>query len=416
MLLSLQLHASDWSEQLAAGGCRYLITESALVDSIGNWSGDTHLFSEFDDLLASSSRIDASSVPRLLLEQESVVIFTSSVTGHKKGVLLSVQNFIASATASNEITKLSPGDSWVVSLPLYHVGGLGIIYRTLLARAHGYFVPNFSIDHIAKLVSEGRVTHLSLVPTMLDALVDIVEREHPDKVSEYFSRIKAIIIAGAASSESLLEKIRRYRLPVLSAWGMTETTAHCTCMSLEDSLDRIQGVGRPFAHTKVKAIGDTGKTLTAGEVGELLVSGPTVCRGYIDASVGASPIVDSWLHTGDLGLFDEQGYLRIVGRKDDMFISGGENIHKGEIEQIGLRYGNARYCAVIPVAHPKWGQRPVMFVQAKQPEVFDSSEMVAFLREHIAKIKVPDEIILVDEMPRTAIGKIDYKQLEKNYS
>ena len=114
-------------------------------------------------------------------------------------------------------------------------------------------------------------------------------------------------------------------------------------------------------------------------------------------------------------MFDEDGYLTILGRKDDMFISGGENIHRGEIEQAAEQFPNARYCAVVAVEHPKWGQRPVLFVEPSEPDKFDEEAMEGFLRQRIAKIKLPDKIIQVQQMPRTAIGKVDYKELEKDY-
>ncbi len=413
LFLSLQLTPSDWSLQLAMAQVRILIGQDVFLSRFTELPQTVLSFTTIEAELHDSSRIDSLEPRDIVLDNESSIIFTSSKTGHKKGVILTIQNFTASATASNQLTGLSPGDWWGVSLPLYHVGGLGIIFRTLFAGAGSNFLKNFSARCILSELAQGTLTHLSLVPTVLDEVISEAEHSGEDSLRHLLS-MKATVLAGAASSQGLLEKIITYNLPVLSAWGMTETTAHCTCMSIDDPRDKVTTVGKPFHHTSLKLLDDAGEV--TAEEGEILVKGPTVCKGYLDPNAPAPKIVDEWLFTGDLGSIDSEGYLSIKGRKDDMFISGGENIHAGEIESVIKTFWKVKDVAIIPVAHPKWGQRPVMVAETKEGFKIEIEEVKEFLSDKIAKIKIPDQVYQVPELPRTAIGKIDYKELKKLYS
>jgi len=411
IFLSLQLTPEDWSEQLKMANTRLLLGQDTLISKLKDRPEKVTTFSELQSMLEAASIIESVEPRDIVLDNESAIIFTSSSTGHKKGVILSIENFTESAKASNRLTKLSRGDYWGVSLPMYHVGGLGKIFRTLFAGASSNFLDSFSPERIISELSSKNLTHLSLVPTVLNELISLAEDTNS---LETLKLMKATILAGAASSEALLEKIINYDLPVLSAWGMTETTAHCTCMSLDDPRDRVTTGGKPFHHTSLRLINDDGEDVS--EEGEILVKGPTVCRAYLDALMPQPKIQEGWLYTGDLGSIDNDGYLTIRGRKDDMFISGGENIHAGEIESVVKGFWKIKDAAVIPVPHIKWGHRPIVILELKDDAEIDLDELRTYLSDKIAKIKIPDKVISVKELPRTAIGKVDYKALKKVYT
>ncbi|HMP47752.1 MAG TPA: o-succinylbenzoate--CoA ligase [Oligoflexia bacterium] len=413
IFLSLQLTPKDWEKQLEASKTRFITGQENYLTRLEVLPEVIYSFSAIKSEIEVAPQIDSVEPRDLVLDNESSIIFTSSKTGHKKGVILSIRNFVSSATASNKLTGLKSGDFWGVSLPLYHVGGLGIIFRTLFAGAGSNFLDSFSPKSILLGLSRGSLTHLSLVPTVLDELISEAEESGAETI-EAIRSIKAVILAGAASSKSLMEKIIRLDLPVLSAWGMTETTAHCTCMSLEDPREKVATVGHPFYHTSIKLVDDDEKEVF--DEGEILVKGPTVCTGYLDSSMPQPKMNDGWLYTGDIGSIDGDGYLSITGRKDDMFISGGENIHAAEIESLIKTYWKVKDVAVIPVSHQKWGQRPVMIVETNKDSKIEIDEIREFLSDKIAKIKIPDRVHNVTALPRTAIGKIDYKELKKSYS
>lgn len=403
VLLNTRLLEKDWQQQLANAGCEVLLCDSThmstsldirvlCLESLFNQSGDTQSPHELDSLPA---------------DRESVVIFTSGSSGHTKGIKLSSGNFHASASASNRITKLGVGDSWLVSLPLYHLGGLGILFRTLYAGATSHFIPSFNDELLAQHINAFPITHLSLVPTQLELL--LARTELP-----VIKRLKAILLAGAPSSERLLARIAEDELPVLSAYGMTETTAHCCCMRLADPIERVHSVGKAFDNTEIEIVDEQDLALPSGSVGEIRFRGPTVCLGYLN-SEQKLPLQKGWLYSGDLGKFDEDGYLYIVGRKDDMFISGGENIHPGEIEQAALRHQDVHAAAVIAIPHPTWGKRPILFVEPKVSQELAEEDVLNYLRQELARIKVPDRCLVLEKMPLTAIGKNDYQKLLRDY-
>jgi O-succinylbenzoic acid--CoA ligase len=416
LFLSLQLTPEDWAEQLRMGRVRFVIGQDAYLSLLRDRPGNTISFPQLEEVISSASRIETFDVPVLDPDNESSIIFTSSVTGHKKGVILTVGNFISSASASNTLTGLSPGDFWAVSLPLYHVGGLGIVFRTLLAGAGSTFARSFTSSVILSELARGTLTHISVVPTVLTALIEEAESSSHYSL-EILRGLKAAILAGAPSSEKLLDKIIKYDLPVLGAWGMTETTAHCTCLSLSDPREKVVTVGKPFYHTEIRLVDESGKDVSGeGDIeGEIIVRGPTVCKGYLDPETPAPRIFDGWLHTGDLGSIDQDGFLTIKGRKDDMFISGGENIHAGEIESVVKKFWKIKDAAIIPVSHPKWGHRPVLIAETNEGSSVTLDEIKVFLSDKIAKIKIPDHVYQVDALPRTAIGKVDYKELKRRY-
>ena len=384
ILLNTRLLPSDWSAQLASTKCSLLV-------SSGSYVFDTDI-EQIDLDSFPTAYLDADSKTNIELDETSaaVVIFTSGSTGHSKGVVLSLGNCLASASASNEITGLSVGDSWLLNLPIYHVAGLGIIFRCVLA---GATVVLRSVEEL----EAGSITHFSFVPTQLKRLLE-------DRSA--FANVKCVILSGASCSAELQNMIKTRQLPVLTAYGMTETSAHCVCLRLSDTPRKLDTVGKAFGGTKIRLLDSSGEE---SQVGEVTISGPTVSSRYID---GTTALKSGWLHTGDLGTIDDQGYLKIIGRVDDMFISGGENIHAGEIESVARDYRGVDACAVIAVEDAQWGQRPVLFVE---PSNVDTKELANYLSSRLAKIKIPDKIYPLDKLPLTAIGKVDYSALKKRW-
>jgi o-succinylbenzoate---CoA ligase len=410
LLLNLQLLPSDWEEQLIMANCSLVFGDENLLKRLSAKTA-TISFSTIDR----DTRTQPEETPLISIKTKAIIVFTSSTTGHKKGVILSLENFLSNARESNKITGLSNTDTWLASLPLFHVGGLGIIYRTVLANACARITPNLSAETIYQAIKNRAATHFSLVPTILESTINLAEKREL-QADNFFSETKAIILAGAPSSKKLLAQIIKHRIPVLSAWGMTETAAHCTCLRLDDPIEKITTVGKPFTHIRIKIIGENGLPVPQGEIGEIAVSETNVCLGYL-GTTSDFPIKNGFFYTSDLGSIDSEDMLSICGRKDDMFISGGENIHKGEIEEASLLHKNVRSAAVIAIEHPKWGQRPILFIELKTEECSEKFriEILEFLKLKLAKMKIPDEIKIIKEMPRTAIGKIDYKKLRLNY-
>lgn len=326
--------------------------------------------------------------------QPCCVVFTSGSSGEPKGVVLSIGNLYYSALGANEAFSLCSGDVWHLSLPLYHVGGLGIVFRCLIAGAAVFVDEKFDSGRVSALIDDGKITHLSLVPTMLESLMEARSwRVFPKS-------FKTILLGGAAPGQSILQKIHDMRLPVYSSYGLSEAASVVTAAFVPGSQGEQFTSGRPLRYRKVKLFDN-------GEIG---IAGEVVATKYLNREV---PLRDSegWFHTGDVGQFDENGNLVVMGRIDDMMISGGENIFPRAIEDAAERIQAVQAAAVVPMTDPKWGQRPILFVELLAGGTATEESIRTEISTMIAKYKVPDQVIILPSLPRTAIGKIDKQRL-----
>lgn len=334
------------------------------------------------------TRASVSEAPHTIdLEANSVVVFTSGSSGTPKGVILTIRNILSNAEASNKNTNLGTGDTWLASLPFHHVGGLGIIYRCALAGATIRIPSYVSISAVSSEL--GNASHFSMVPTMLREILKS-NRTLP-------SNIKCILLGGEPIMEDLVMEVMSRDLPVLSSYGMSETASHITSTRLTDPKDKIRSVGRPLGNNSVKVIN-----------GCVAFKGESLSPGYLDIPLPTEP--GGAFLTKDAGYIDEAGYLYITGRTDSVFISGGEKIDPREIEATALSHPGVEVAACISVEDSKWGYRPKLFVEGQ-------IESIDLLLEHLAKklprFKVPNEITILEKIPRTALGKIDYSTLRK---
>lgn len=404
--LNYRLVPADWKKLLQRAECRLLCTTPEFAEFTDELEVPIVTLYDvgLDNLGESRTREFSGSPLHPDANREATVIFTSGSSGESKGVILTYGNHYFSAVGSNMNIKLLPGDCWLLCLPLCHVGGLSIIFRTLLAGAAFEVTSTFDASEVNNLIDNGRITHLSLVPTMLTKLIEIRKsRPVPDT-------LKTILLGGAAASEELLRQVAELRLPVLTSYGMTEAASQICALSPEDSLGRLKTSGRPLRHRRLTILNDEGETVPPGQVGEIAVGGEVLSPGYLDPNGGTEPLTESgWFCTGDLGCLDQDGYLVVKGRKDDLIISGGENIYPQEILSAALGFPGIDDCAVVRVADDVWGQRPVLFVETRAE--FNLQAMRDFLAEKLAGFRLPKRIIRLAKLPRTAIGKIDKELL-----
>ncbi len=337
----------------------------------------------------------------LEMDRSCFVVFTSGSSGSPKGVILSLGNLYYNALGANENIPLHPEDTWLLSLPLFHVGGLGIMFRCLLAGAKMFVARRFEAGEVGRLIDSGGITHVSLVPTMLIRLLQ--ERSN----RPFPAALKVILLGGAPVSANLLQAIRSMNIPAVISYGMTETASQITATRLTDSPERLVTSGRVLRHCEIRI-----ESESASKIGEICVRGEVVCRGYTAAADYA--VADGgWLHTGDIGTLDNDGYLTVLGRKDGMFISGGENIFPEEIESVAASLAGVTAAAVMPVEDPLWGKRPLLFIECRPGSAVDKEQIFSYLSSQLAKFKLPDRIIIVEKLPRTALDKIDRTALAR---
>ncbi|OGX36643.1 MAG: o-succinylbenzoate--CoA ligase [Omnitrophica WOR_2 bacterium RIFCSPHIGHO2_02_FULL_52_10] len=298
--------------------------------------------------------------------QAGTILFTSGTGAAPKAVLHTLGNHIASAHGANACVALGPGARWLLSLPLYHVGGLGILFRCFLARA-SVAIPQTNEMQAQSLAGDG-ITHMSLVATQLFRLLNATQDYRP------LRKLKAILVGGGPIPRHLLDTAAAAGLPVYTTYGMTEMAS------------QIATARYPLPATVLRK-----RKVKISPEGEILVKGETLCAGYVNGGEIKLPVdKDGWFATGDLGTLNRQKHLTVVGRKDNMFISGGENIQPEEIEGCLNNYGVIENCVVIPKQSEEFGFRPVAFIQGRTGGLPGRAGLDRYLLKHLPKFKIPD--------------------------
>jgi o-succinylbenzoate---CoA ligase len=407
VLLNLRYTPREWKNILAKSKVDLLLVDVEHHSTLD--SPDIPVWVIDGDHADSISRVVPTDeeIPKVIdTEQETTIIFTSGSSGIPKGVILTYVNHYFNALGSNENIPLKNGDCWLLSLPLYHVGGISILFRSALAGSSAYVVPRFDVAAVSALIDSGAITHLSLVPSMLIALL-----QHRN-LQPLPATLKAILLGGAPLPTSLIKWARELSLPLLTSYGLTETGSQVCTLSPQDSQGKLTTSGRPLKYREVRVVDTDGLPVTDGTVGEIAVGGEVLFKGYLE---GDTFDADSWFHTGDMGFLDNDGYLTVCGRKDDMLISGGENIFPREIEAEAESFPGVVDCAAIGVPDAKWGERPVLFIETPTPADCNLDVLKQHLKKRLARIKVPDLIIAIDKLPRLGIGKVDNARLMDLY-
>ncbi len=337
-----------------------------------------------------------------------LLMYTSGTTGKPKGVMLTHDNCFFQSV-NGWALGISPDVISLVVLPLFHVGGLnGSVTPILHAGGTIILVPKFEPADVLRLVEEHKAHGIMAVPTVYQMLL-----EHPDFKTRNLSSLQVLISGGAPLPEALMNSYHELGFEMRQGYGLTEASPGVSGMGPRDDRKKPGSVGRPCLYTNVRIISDQGETLPDGEVGEIIVRGPNVMKGYWGLESETSAVLkDGWLYTGDLGYFDADGYLYIAGRKKEMIISGGENVYPGEIEQVLCNHPDVAIAAVVGAPHDLWGEVPVAFVMPFPGKTPAPQALVEFVAQRLAKYKVPREVFVESILPMNAAGKILKNELK----
>ncbi|GAA2121406.1 FadD3 family acyl-CoA ligase [Actinomadura napierensis] len=345
----------------------------------------------------------------------SDILFTSGTTGEPKGVVMTHGRTMRVATDWVAMTGLSEGDRYVMVNPYFHMFGFKAgILACVSAGATMYPQAVLDVDTVLGLVAEEKATVLPGAPTMYHAIL-----EHPDRDRYDLSSLRVAVTGAADIPVELIRRIRD-ELPfqvIVAGYGLTEAgTASSTGPG--DAPETIATtVGRARPGFEIRVVDGAGEDAAKGEVGEIVLRGPTVMAGYLDDPDATAEVLspDGWLRTGDLGRFDEGGCLSIAGRSKDMFIVGGFNAYPAEIEAMLLEHPGVREVAVIGVPDARLGQIGMAFVVPRPPAP-SADEVIAWCRERMANYKVPRFVELIEELPLTASGKVLKTALQERAS
>ena len=334
--------------------------------------------------------------------------FTSGTTGAPKGATLSHHNILNNGYFVGKGIGLRDGEKICIPVPLYHC--FGMVMGNLAAITHGATMvyPAAGFDALATLsaVAEERCAHLYGVPTMFIAML-----EHPGFAGFDLSSLRGGIMAGTSCPIEVMRRVmNRMHMPEITiCYGMTETSPVSFQSATDDTPERrVATVGRIHPHLEVKVIDAEGRIVQRGERGELCTRGYSVMLGYWGNKAKTAEAIDDagWMHTGDLGVIDEDGYCTIVGRSKDVVIRGGENIYPREVEEFLFTHPKVASVSVFGIADAKWGEVPCAWVKPNPGETLTPDEVIGFCEGRIAHYKIPRIVRIVEEFPMTVTGKI----------
>ena len=409
--LSPRLTAGEISARLEVSKCRTVLCEADTEDLVSKIEVrqpiDAHRVDRLVNRGTSDGKSDGGS-HYIETEETHSIVFTSGTSGRPRGVLLTWGNHLWSATASAFNLGLHPDDRWLACLPFNHVGGLSILIRSVLYGNSVELHRGFDPAAVNAAIHERRVSIISVVANMLQRMLDA------NGAQGYPSSLRAILVGGGPVPESLLQQCRDQDIPARSTYGLTECASQVTThapQDREESQQRTPGqnkvrtdAGTPLLFTEVRIVDGEGNVRPQKAAGEIEVRGPTVSPGYVGEPARNR---QNWFRTHDQGFLDE-GRLTVLGRSDDTVVSGGENIHPGEIERVLERHPDVDEAFATGCLDADWGQ--VICASALTQAELSENELLSFSRQHLAGYKVPKYISVVNNLPRTATGKIARKE------
>lgn len=423
--LNYRLSAGEWRFIAADAGIKMLFADAEFLDRVeGEIAAVPSICIDTEHARGVSLQqwisMAQAEAPRVALAGDDVIIqmYTSGTTGRPKGALLTHRNVINNALQGSLTTGevAAPGDRFLLIAPLFHAAGLVSAFIAMVfgctAVIHADYNPVGMIETLAK----ENIAGVTVVPVMLQFSLMMVPN-----IRDYdFSHLKRISYGASPISEDLLRQcLDIFKCQFVQAYGQTEATAALTCLTQDDheralreKPDLLRSCGRPVMGTSIRIVDANGRTLPANTSGHIVARGPQVMRGYWNNEEATrQTLQDGWLHTGDAGMLDDEGYLYIQDRIKDLIISGGENIYPAEVENVLLSHAAIQDIAVIGVADEVWGEVPLAVVVAKGGVRIDINEISAHCRPQIAAYKIPKHIEYVDALPRNPTGKVLKKDL-----
>jgi fatty-acyl-CoA synthase len=438
--LNLRLHPDDLAYIIQHAGDRFLIVDDILLpllDKVKERIDVERIFvvplsgqpvpedlENYEDLVAQPA--PDFQYPMIAEDDPAGICYTSGTTGKPKGVVYSHRSLVlhSFASALTDCLGVSRFDTVLPVVPMFHANAWGLPFTCVMTGARQVFPgPHLDPVSLLELFEQERVTFTAGVPTIWFGIL-----KQLDKGERRWNLLPnmRMVVGGAAAPESMIRAFDRYQLRVVHAWGMTETTPLGTVSMLKPNLNELsedeqyayrakQGLPVPFVDVRI--VNENGPAPHDGKtMGELQVRGPWIAAGYYRLPEASDAFTaDGWLRTGDIATIDPEGYVRITDRTKDLIKSGGEWISSVELENAIMGHPDVAEAAVVGVPHPKWQERPLAAVVRKEGASLTAEELLSFLAPRFEKWWLPDEVVFVEEIPRTSSGKFLKRQLREQY-
>jgi acyl-CoA synthetase (AMP-forming)/AMP-acid ligase II len=354
-------------------------------------------------------------------DDPTCIIYTSGTTGIPRGALYTQRRFIEDSKALAIDLSLQPGDRYVQITPLFHIGGNAHFRVPLYVGACNVIMKFFDAAATLQTIQDERITHVNMVPTQLVAMLNI-----PDLDKYDISSMKFMWYAASPMPVEVLKKGMKTFGPIFAqGYGQSESGPSISHLSKEDHnvLDRpekeqkkLMSAGQPDIGVQVRIVDGKGNDVKPGEMGEIIVRSKQIMVEYWHKPEDTQAnLINGWLHTGDIGYYDDDNYIYIADRKKDMIISGGENVYPREVEEILYRHPAVLETAVIGIPDPYWVERVHAVIVTKEGASTTAEEIIAFCKKHIAGYKAPKSVEVVDSLPKNPAGKILKRELRQKY-